>query len=385
MCCCFTADTPYAVWQHTDLNSLIRTHSKYQHQALASDNTSPAPSAILVTPYEGLGIGNRLPSIATAYVIALFTTRVLLVDSKTVMGHITLPFPADWHHHMDRYSQHHVNCTWPGAHVGQMLPCGQNYSYGLDSTSASNITPPSWREAVLLKYRSNDYQIPLLQINRQMGHLFTRFFPDGEVFHAVAKHIFQPSLVVTKAMQPYLERAADCAVGLHMRHRKPIEGSSVRTDQFASIALMLAKSKAGTMFLASDVDMFVHMQHLLGPQLWWNNLTRTSVNRTHTRGGNPGTEISAFVDLFLLSKCKAIVVSPASSFGQIAASLAGIRAVYATFGNHEAPFFNTWFWQSVTSEPCMYMAGKINHFGGNMRERLKADYPLYLYQTQCHF
>lgn len=301
------------------------------------------------------------------------------------MEHTTLPFPADWHQHKDRYSKHDV-CIPLSQGYTELQHCGPLGSYGSNSTEASNSRKLQVRDAVLLKYKSIDYEMPLLQINRQMGGMFAKFFPDGEVFHAVAGYLFKPAPVVTEAMQPYMDQAKDCAVGLHMRRKKfHSAGNLPQLEQFAKIARMLAVSKAGTVFLASDSDVFNEMQQLLGSKLWWSNLTSTSVESIHTAASNPGTEISAFVDLFILSMCKAVVVSPASSFGYVAAGLAGVRPVSATFGRHEAPFVNPWFWQSVASEPCMFKAGKAHGFGGDMGARLKADYPLYMYHTQCHW
>lgn len=376
----------YAVWQQDDLEGLIKAHSTYQTQMLSDANQQAVPPAILVTASDKVGLGNRLPSIATAYVIALYTKRLLLIDSTLVMEYTTLPFPADWHKHKGRYSKHEV-CIPLIQGYTELHQCDPLNTYGSNSTDAGNSTKPGLRDAVLLKYRSIDYEMPLLQINRQMSGMFTKFFPDGEVFHAVAGHLFKPAPAVIQAMQPYMNQAEDCAIGLHVRRKKKFHsaGSLPQLEQFATIARMLAQPEAGTLFLASDSDVFDEMQRLLGSRLWWSNLTSTSVGSTHTAASNPGTEISAFVDVFILSMCKAVVVSPASSLGYVAAGLAGVRPVFVTFGKHEAPFVNPWFWQSVTSEPCMFKAGKAHGFGGEMAARLKADHPLYMYHTQCHW
>lgn len=375
------AGASYADGELFDLVSLVRAHSTYQTQVLSVDSTGAAPRAIMVKAIEDVGLGNRLPSIATAYVIALFTKRLLLVESTAVLQHIELPFPADWHQHKRRYSQFEDCRTLSHSHVAELHQCDQHSINSTNSTAAGSALA----DAVLLKYRSIDYDMPLLQTNHQMQHLFTKFFPDGEVFHAVAKYLFTPGGVVTAAMQPHLQQADDCAVGLQMRHHKPFGEQVVEAEHFAGIARMLVRPHAGTIFLASDSDVFDSMQQLLGPQLWWSNFTSTSVLSTHNSAGNPGTELSAFVDMFTLTKCKAIVVTPASSFGYVAAGIAGVKPVYATYGRHEVPFINTWFWQTVTSEPCMFKASRSYQFGGEMKARLKASYRLYFHQTQCHW
>jgi hypothetical protein len=374
---------PYAVGELVDLDSLIRAHSDFQTQALSAGSTIDNPPAVLVEAREDIGIGNRLPSIATAFVMALFTGRLLLVDAKAVLQHIDLPLPADWHQHKSRYGRH--DCIPVVRSSSTVMHLCVHSSNSINSTATGNTTGLNVSDATLLKYRSMDYDMPILQVNPQLSELFNKFFPDGEVFHAVAKYLYKPAAIVTAGMQPYFQRARDCIVGLQMRHKKPYDGQQVQADHFASIARMLAKRQVGTMFLASDADVFSHMQQLLGPLLWWSSLTSTSVGSRNTTAGNPGTETSAFVDIFLLTKCKAIVVSPASSFGIVAAGIAGVKAVFATYGRHEVPFLNTWFWQSVTSEPCMFKASKSHGFGGAIQARLKASYELYLYHTQCHY
>jgi hypothetical protein len=396
------ADTPYSLKNLKDLGSLISAHSRYQTRALSGGSTDVAPNAIAVSAPDNVGLGNRLPSIATAYVMALFTGRLLLVSSNAVLQQIDLPFPADWHQHRSRYSG--LNClpyVQPGYSALQHCVQLSNSSIGrvmrsathnsdinnsINGSASIEYSGPHLSTVVLLKYRSIDYDMPLLQVNPQLIAMFTKFFTNGEVFHAVARYLFKPKPALSVAMQPYLQLAKDCAVGLHMRHRKPFEGRDVvQAEHFAGIARMLSNPKTGTIFIASDTNVFNRMHKLLGSQLWWSNLTMTSVASTSTSAGNPGTEVSAFVDMFLLASCQTIVVTPASSFGCVAAGIAGVKPVFATYGRHEVPFLNTWFWQSVTSEPCMFKASKAHQFGGEFNARLKEKYRLYMYQTQCHW
>jgi xyloglucan fucosyltransferase len=228
--------------------------------------------------------------------------------------------------------------------------------------------------------------MPLLQINPEFAPFFELFFPSGEIFHPTAQHLFQPAPVVMHAIQTHVAQAGNCSVGLQMRHKKLYDKEQLQEEQFAGIASMLLQQHPGTVHLASDSDIFDRMAGLVGPQLRWSNLTKTSYGLgTHTAAHNPGTELSAFVDIFLLARCKAIVVTPASSFGWVAAGIGGVKPVFATFGKHDSPFVNPWFWQSVTSEPCMFKASRSMGFGGAVAARLKAKYPLYLAQTQCHW
>lgn len=93
---CTCAGVPYAVKELKDLDSLITAHSTYQTRVLSKGSHSVPPRALVVQAYPHMGLGNRLPSIATGFVMALFTGRILLVDATAVLQHIDLPFPADW-------------------------------------------------------------------------------------------------------------------------------------------------------------------------------------------------------------------------------------------------------------------------------------------------
>ncbi|KAF6258011.1 hypothetical protein COO60DRAFT_1626613 [Scenedesmus sp. NREL 46B-D3] len=256
----------YADGELFDLVSLVRAHSTYQTQVLSVDSTGAAPRAIMVKAIEDVGLGNRLPSIATAYVIALFTKRLLLVESTAVLQHIELPFPADWHQHKRRYSQFEDCRTLSHSHVAELHQCDQHSINSTNSTAAGSALA----DAVLLKYRSIDYDMPLLQTNHQMQHLFTKFFPDGEVFHAVAKYLFTPGGVVTAAMQPHLQQANDCAVGLQMRHHKPFGEQVVEAEHFAGIARMLHAAVVGTTAVVEQLYKHKRVKHTqLCRQPWY--------------------------------------------------------------------------------------------------------------------
>jgi hypothetical protein len=202
---------PYVVGELKDFNSLIKAHNTYQTRMLTAGSTDAVPHAILVTAGENVGIGNRLPSIVTAFVMALFTSRLLLVEAGVVLHHINLPFPADWHQYRHMYSHH--PCPGFFLHDG-LQPCVHQSNWSSTSNNATtNNTGLSIGNVVLVRYRSADYDMPLLQINPYMYQLFNTYIPDGEVFHAVAKYLFNPTATLSAAMQPYLQQAR-----WHRRH-----------------------------------------------------------------------------------------------------------------------------------------------------------------------
>lgn len=227
--------------------------------------------------------------------------------------------------------------------------------------------------------------LPMFQINPTLRPYFEKFFLDGEVFHRAARHLFQPKPVLQAAMQPYLDQAKDCLIGMHLRTRK--HGTAAPVEQFASIARAIAVSRPGGVFVAADAPVFDRMTKLLpGRAVWWTNASAAELQQGRTtHAGNPGTELTAMLDLMLLSRCKNIILTPSSSIGGIAAGIAGVFPVYATHGDHRSPYTNPWFWKTVTSEPCFVKAAEVHKAATPIARKFREEHPLFVHHNQCHF
>jgi xyloglucan fucosyltransferase len=348
--------------------------------------TQPPP-AVLVTSNDLVGLGNRVPAIITSYVMALLTKRVLLLQSS-VLEYMDTPFPADWR----EFEQHYKNssacivdwrmltnsslefCDSTAPHQQQQLP----------AVLSGGAPPAGSRWPDLIRYSSIDYDLPLLQVNPALKPHFRKFFPDGEVFHSAAQFLLRPNPVLQAAMLPYLPDSGRCLVGMHIRTRKY---AGVRPRHFTSIARMLAQGKDGTVFVASDAGLFDRVQAAMpGHRVWWSSHTSNALAAaSETRGRNPGSEISAVLDVLLLSKCEQLVLTPASSMGAIAAGFGGVKPVFANFGKHKDPFLNPWFWRSVTSEPCFFKASAMHMDTSAFAATFRNEHPLFLYHNQCHY
>ena len=239
-----------------------------------------------------------------------------------------------------------------------------------------------WGDYVLLQF---DYMLPMFQINPTLKPYFDKFFPDSEVYSRVARYLFKPKPVLLDAMKPYEEASDKCLVGMHLRTKKP--GTSAPVEQFAAIARAIAVARPGNIFIAADVDLHKQMQDALpGRGVWWNKGAVEELQKGNTtHAGNPGTELSAMVDLMLLSKCKNVILTPSSSIGGIAAAMAGVAPVYANHGPHTDPYTNPWFWKSVTSEPCFVKAATVHRVNAALAERFRKEHPLFVYHSQCHY
>ena len=306
------------------------------------------------------------------FVLALLTKRLFFLHS-TFQSYVELPFPGDWTKIRPRISG--ANCKIPWKRFAEP---------SLDLCDDAYFEAKGHRNADIWAFSSIDYDVPLLQINPSLVKYFTKFFPDGEVFSSLIRHLLHPTPLLETAMQPYLQDAQQCAVGMHIRTRKY---GGVRVKQFTSITRMVAQGTPGTVFVASDASLFEHVQRgLAGRKVWWSEYTADALQAaTRTKAANPGSELSALLDAMLLSKCKHIVLTPASSLGSVAAGYAGVQPVFANFGKHADPFLNPWFWKSTTSEPCFCKASTMHVDTDELSTKFRDQHPMYLYYNQCHY
>lgn len=250
--------------------------------------------------------------------------------------------------------------------------------------------------ATVLTYWSSDYEVPLLQVNPAFKHNLQAMAPAGNIFHQLSKQLFQPTAVVLQAAQPYAKLADKCLVGVQIRTAKKLSKeqdvrSSAVLEQFASITRATAQHLPGTVFVASDAPEALRSMSQLLPerQVWWANLTASAAavdDRPRRPGSsNPGSDLSAFVDLHLLSRCQAIVLTAGSSFGTMAAGMSNTPPIHAVIGLHDTPYTHTWFWRSTSSEPNMYKLGasQRRQLAQPNLELLK-QHPLYFHFSQGH-
>lgn len=303
----------------------------------------------------------------------------MLAPEQRFSDYMSLTVDADWGKHSALYGD-----------LSRLPTCEAFYNTFLrpDLDFCKDGEP---RNATIMWYSSSDYDVPLLQINPTLEQHMKQLLPSGDFFHEVAKFLFRPSASVYAALEPYKALSDQCTVGIHLRSKKPVPQSGpkdyLKLDQFAKVAAGLAGNSPGSVFIASDSDNFQQVAEMLpGRRVWWSKESQDSINNFGAAGTNPGSDLSAMVDIMLLSRCKHIMLTAGSSFGTMAAGLANTKAVHVLRGDHEPPFYNPWFWVSITSEPCMWKAGRIltSWMSQEVREALRQKFPAFLYHEQCN-
>lgn len=360
---------PYRLHELATLTDLLYAHSKYQTMTLMDGNRS-APVVVCRTS-EGSGLGNRIPGVITSFVVALFTGRVWLLESS-LLEYMDFPLPVEW----SKYNHIYANTT----------SCDADHFTRLASPTLQFCGAPGQRNfAPMLVFKDRwDYDLPMLQINPALQPFFQKFFPKGDVFYRISSYLMTPKPYVRSLLEPYAHLAANCNVGMHLRTKKP--GTSARLERFLAIAKAVAVGGEGSFFLASDARVVFEIarRHRATDNVWWSKLTEEGMNAT-TKAGNPATEISAIVDFLLLSKCKHVVLTAASSFGWVAAGYAGITPVYVIHGPHNDPFFNPWYAKAITSEPCFCKAAIVHRVNSTLAWQFRHEHPLWMHHNQCSY
>lgn len=274
----------------------------------------------------------------------MVTDRIFLLQPNSeIFDYLDFNWDVDWRKYAANYN-HATRCT-----VDYNRLIRPDFAWCNSANGTADV----------LQYVSRDYEVPLLEVNPALTSLLSRLFPEGNIYHHLATHLFQPSQLVLDSARPYNSLAQQCLVGMQIRSLKPVHGASIQpwdfAKQFVNITQGVALSHPGTVFVAADAPVFTHIRRML-PQrrVWWANLT--VLDRANA-GFNPGSDLSAFVDLYLLAQCKHIILTAGSSFGSLASAYSNVVPVYAIVGNHSRPYFNPTFWKGLTPEPMMYKYG----------------------------
>ena len=351
----------------------MRDHRSFQNSSLVANLSAPA----ILVALPNIALGNTLPAIVTAYVAALATKRVMLVQSSQ-LEFFDFGMPLDWQQYAQQYAgakRCKIDATSFGHDMVHNLHlCGNESTH-------------------VLEYFTYDYDLPLLQVNPAYQEFFAKYLPGSEVFHTVAQRLLKPHPQVLHAMEPYLAKADKCDLGIHVRSKKWVPQPA---EQYAKISTaVMADKEPRSVFLAADDAAYYQSLPALLPKgwdVWWSNITISTISTVVNPMGNPGSLISAAVDYFLLMKCKNIIVTGTSSFGCVAAAHAGVVPVYSLHGTanfqaqtmtrHDA-YVNPFFWKSLTSEPCMYKGIRMYMNSSSDAAKLFANHPLYYFHIQC--
>jgi hypothetical protein len=285
--------------------------------------------------------------------MAMFTDRVFLMKHENnITDYLNFHWDVDLSKYITLYSD---ACMCSVSDLNRLTHPGLDFCP--DFSQSSNTA-----DVTVMEFTSYDYDVPLLQVNPALRPTLQRLFPGGNIYHEVATRVFSFSQLVQRTAAQYSPLANECLVGVQMRYRKQEHKAKhvPVTDfatQVASIAKGVAGAAPGNVFVAADVAVYSQLAaELPGRTVWWSKESEASITHDNILG-NPGSDLSAFLDLYLLTKCKRLVCTASSTFGSVAAGYADIVPAYAIKAVHDKPFYKPFFWKGLTSEPHLHKAG----------------------------
>ncbi|XP_010527933.1 PREDICTED: fucosyltransferase 2 [Tarenaya hassleriana] len=319
------------------------------------------------------GLGNRIISIASAFLYAILTDRILLVEGgEQVSDLFCEPFPeTSWLLPLDfpllaqfsKFGQDSPDC------YGNMLK--------RKLVNTSSVSPPSHLYLHLshdysdhdkmffcqedqsflenvpwLIMRTNNYFVPSLFLIPSLENELEKLFPEkGTIFHLMGRYLFHPTNhvwgLVTRYYQAYLAKA-DERIGLQIRVFDEKSGVSPHvTRQIISCIQseeLLPKLTKREPFTTKPSENSKHKAVLVTSlttgyseilkSMYWENPTVTGdVIGVHqpSHEGHQQTEKlmhnrKAWAEMYLLSLTDKLVISAWSTFGYVAQGLGGLKA-----------------------------------------------------------
>ncbi|KAF8779907.1 hypothetical protein HU200_002176 [Digitaria exilis] len=366
---------------------------------------SPECKYVVSISYRGLG--NRILAAASAFLYAMLTDRVLLVDPSNEMDELFCePFPGT---------------TWLlprqdfplASYTNFSINTAESYGNMLKNKVVSADTPMTPAEKLpafvylhldhdyahedkmffcdddqrllsgvqWLVMRTDLYTVPGLFLVTAFQEELDALFPDRDaVFHHLARYLFHPSNhvwgLVTRYYRAYLARA-EHLVGIQVRNFDPRHAQSPHVLRQITSCVWREKllpevldteehttrtpgAKSTTAVLITSLRAWYY-ERIKG--MYWDQATVTgedvSVHQPSNEGqqqfGKKSHDGRAWAEMYLLSLCDVLVTSGWSTFGYVAQGIGGLtpwvlhkQPENLTAAPHP-PCFN-----DVSMEPCFH-------------------------------
>ncbi|CAA7037856.1 unnamed protein product [Microthlaspi erraticum] len=366
------------------------------------DDDSESQGCKYVVWMEFSGLGNRIISIASAFLYAMLTDRVLLVEGGEQLDDLfcepfldtTWLLPKDFTltHQFNGFGQDSAQCHGDMlkrklinessvsslSHLYLHLAHDYNehdkmFFCGEDQSLLKNVP---W-----LIMRTNNFFAPSLFLIPSFQEELGSMFPDkGTVFHHLGRYLFHPSNhvwgLITRYYQAYLAKA-DERIGLQIRVFDEKSGVSPQvTKQIVSCVqneeLLPKLSKSREQQKQPSEEEEVKLKAVLVTSLttgcfeilktmYWETPTVTrDVVAIHqpSHEGHQQTEKlmhnrKAWAEMYLLSLTDKLVISAWSTFGYVAQGLGGSRA-WILYKQENQTALNPPCGRAMSSDPCFH-------------------------------
>ncbi|KAI9092765.1 hypothetical protein K1719_027562 [Acacia pycnantha] len=361
----------------------------------SSNNIAAAKCKYLVWTAAN-GLGNRMITLAAAFLYAILTDRVLLVRfGSDMVGLFCEPFPnSSWllpQNFPYRKDQKNIgtyesllnrtrysNVYWPSVLILNLQHTHDGHNNFFHCDHSQNLL----QKVHFLILKSDQYFSPSLFVIPSFGQELSKMFPEKDtVFHHLGRYLFHPSNEVWDAIsrfyKAHLAKEND-RIGLQVRiyntHRAPHEtiiGEILACAFKHNLLPQLGHHKSVTSPSKNNTSKAILVASLYseyGEKIRAMFLRNTTVtgevvrvyqpsHEGHQKSNDNSHNIKAWTEIYLLSLCNALITSPKSTFGYVAQSLGGLKPwiLQRAYGEQipDPPCL-----QAVSMEPCLHYPPK---------------------------
>jgi xyloglucan fucosyltransferase len=322
-----------------------------------ADDSSNDCRYLVYISYRGLG--NRMLAIASAFLYAVLTDRVLLVDGgKDVADLFCEPFPGTtwllpraagrWRSPLRRLQSFDGESK---ESLGNMLRSG---AVSVSADGGNVWTPPAYvylhlaggygfhdklffcgahqrllRGVPWLLVRTDNYVVPGLFLTPPFRDELERMFPEKDAaFHHVGRYLFHPSNAVWHAVTSYY-RARLAGAGRRIGVQIRVFHKEQPRQHVLNQVLACVRDEALLPPLANDTSSVL----VTSLSSWYLERIRDEFgggvhqpsHEGRQRLDDAAHDMRALSEILLLSTCDVLVTSGFSTFGYVAQGLAGLR------------------------------------------------------------
>ncbi|XP_018485374.2 probable fucosyltransferase 8 [Raphanus sativus] len=337
------------------------------------------------------GLGNRILSLVSAFLYALLTERVLLVDQRTDITHLFCePFPGtSWLLPLDSplmgqldssrcygtmVKTHAINSTIRTTPSYLSLYLMHDYE-DHDKMFFCERDQNLIRQVSWLVFNSNMYSVPSLWMIPSFQTELIKLFPKKDtVFHHLGRYLLHPTNqvwgLITRFYNAYLSRA-DETLGVQVRVLTNPAGylehvmnqileCTKREKLLPEVAATNNTSTSPKLKAVLVTSLYPEYSEKLRNMYWESPSSTGEMVQVH----QPSQEMyqqtdeklhdqKAFAEMYLLSLTDKLVTSGLSTFGYVAQGLGGLKAwILYRPTNHSTP--DPPCVKAVSMEPCFH-------------------------------
>ncbi|KAK7264009.1 hypothetical protein RJT34_31611 [Clitoria ternatea] len=351
---------------HTNCGPHTKSYNKIVTKGTEVSKNDAATKCKYLVWTASNGLGNRMVTLASAFLYAILTNRVLLVRfGFDMFGLFCEPFPnSSWllprsfpywkdQKHIETYES--VLMKNKANSSQELLPPFLILNLQHSHDGHNNFFHCDRGQDLLQKVptlilSSDQYFAPSLFMIQSFRQDLSKMFPEKDtVFHHLGRYLFHPSneawKLISKSYEAHLAKANE-RIGLQIRvfntHRAPhqtiineILACTIQHKLLPEVDMQkLATSPLKKQ--TSKVVIVASLYSEYGEKLGTMYVTNTTVTREVIRVYQPSHEerqksnsdkhnIKAWTEIYLLSLCDALITSPKSTFGYVAQSLGGLK------------------------------------------------------------